>query len=112
MLGRMFPYQDSARPAGERVRDLLGRMTLPEKAGLLFHAPVAVTADGGFVDEPAGPLPTAPTTNVLRERHIRCLSLMAPVSAGPLSRWHNGVQRMADRRRLGSPAARPPHPRA
>jgi beta-glucosidase len=74
---------------------MLGRMTLPEKAGLLFHAPVAVTADGGFVEEPAGPLPTAPTTDVLRERHVRCLSLMAPVSAGPLSRWHNEVQRMA-----------------
>jgi beta-glucosidase len=103
MLGRMFPYQDPARPAGERVRDLLGRMTLPEKAGLLFHAPVAVTADGGFVEEPAGPLPTAPTTDVLRERHIRCLSLMAPVSAGALSRWHNEVQRMAAGSRLGIP---------
>ncbi len=103
MLGRMFPYQDPARPAGERVRDLLGRMTLPEKAGLLFHAPVAVTPEGEFVEEPAGPLPTAPTTEVVRDRHVRCLSLMAPVPAGSLSRWHNDVQRMAAGSRLGIP---------
>ncbi|MEV7043486.1 glycoside hydrolase family 3 N-terminal domain-containing protein [Amycolatopsis sp. NPDC051061] len=100
----MFPYQDPARPTDDRVRDLLGRMTLAEKAGLLFHAPVAVTAEGGFVEEPAGPLPTAPTTEVVRDRHVRCLSLMAPVSAAPLSRWHNDVQRMAAGSRLGIPA--------
>ncbi|MFJ7213098.1 glycoside hydrolase family 3 protein [Amycolatopsis sp. NPDC098790] len=99
----MFTYQDPARPVGERVRDLLGRMTLPEKAGLLFHAPVAVRPDGGFVEDPAGPLPTAPTTDVLRVKHLRCLSLMAPVAAGPLARWHNDVQRLAAESRLGIP---------
>ncbi|MEV6643763.1 glycoside hydrolase family 3 N-terminal domain-containing protein [Amycolatopsis sp. NPDC051371] len=99
----MFPYQDPARPADDRVRDLLARMTLPEKAGLLFHAPVAVTPDGGFVEEQAGPLPTAPTTEVLRDRHVRCLSLMAPVPAGPLARWHNEIQRLAAGSRLGIP---------
>ncbi|WP_086678271.1 glycoside hydrolase family 3 protein [Amycolatopsis pretoriensis] len=99
----MFPYQDPARPVGDRVRDLLGRMTVPEKAGLLFHAPVAVRPDGGFVEDPAGPLPTAPTTEVLRDKNLRCLSLMAPVSAGPLSRWHNEIQRLAAHSRLGIP---------
>ncbi|WP_370964493.1 glycoside hydrolase family 3 protein [Amycolatopsis sp. cg9] len=100
----MFPYQDPGRPVATRVRDLLGRMTLPEKAGLLFHAPVAVTPDGGFVEEPAGPLPTAPTTEVVRDEHVRCLSLMAPVPAGLLARWHNEVQRLAAGSRLGIPA--------
>ncbi len=103
MIGRMHPYQDPGRPPGERVHDLLGRMTVPEKAGLLFHAPVAVTPDGGFVEASAGPLPTAPTTEVVRHRHVRCLSLMAPVSAGPLARWHNDVQGLAAGSRLGIP---------
>ena len=35
--GTMEPYEDPSRPVGERVEDLLGRMTLEEKAGLLFH---------------------------------------------------------------------------
>ncbi|MDQ7810964.1 glycoside hydrolase family 3 N-terminal domain-containing protein [Amycolatopsis sp. A133] len=99
----MDPYQDPGQPVAARVRDLLGRMTLPEKAGLLFHAPVAVRPDGGFAEEPAGPLPTAPTTEVVRDKHLRCLSLMAPVPAGPLARWHNEVQRLAAGSRLGIP---------
>jgi beta-glucosidase len=32
------PYQDPARPAGERVADLLGRMTLDEKVGQMIQA--------------------------------------------------------------------------
>ncbi|MDI5975078.1 glycoside hydrolase family 3 protein [Amycolatopsis magusensis] len=39
----------------------------------------------------------------MRHRHLRCLSLMAPVSAGPLARWHNEVQRMAAESPLGIP---------
>ena len=35
--GRMDPYEDPRRPVAERVEDLVGRMTLEEKAGLLFH---------------------------------------------------------------------------
>ncbi|MEU8637757.1 glycoside hydrolase family 3 N-terminal domain-containing protein [Amycolatopsis sp. NPDC048633] len=101
--GVMAPYEDPRRPVGERVRDLLARMTAEEKAGLLFHAPVAVALDGGVVDAPAGLLPAAPTTSVLRDGHLRCLSLMAPVAAGPLARWHNRVQDLAAHSRLGIP---------
>ncbi|WP_326950563.1 glycoside hydrolase family 3 protein [Amycolatopsis sp. NBC_01307] len=109
--GVMAPYEDPRRPAEERVRDLLSRMTIAEKAGLLCHAPVSVTADGGLVDAPAGLLPTAPTTSVLRDGHVRCLSLMAPVAAGPLARWHNRVQDLAAHSRLGIPVLLSSDPR-
>ncbi|MET1074688.1 MAG: glycoside hydrolase family 3 N-terminal domain-containing protein [Umezawaea sp.] len=99
----MHPYQDAELPVADRVADLIGRMTLAEKAGLLFHAPVAVAPDGGLVDEPRTPLPTAPTTHVVHDLHLRCLTLMAPVSARPLARWHNRVQALAARSRLGIP---------
>jgi beta-glucosidase len=109
--GVMAPYEDPRRPVAERVRDLLARMTPAEKTGLLFHAPVAVTPDGGLVDAPAGLLPAAPTTSVLRDGHLRCLSLMAPVAAGPLARWHNRVQDLAADSRLGIPVLLSSDPR-
>ena len=37
------PYQDPRRPIEERVADLLARMTLPEKAGLMFHTMLRFT---------------------------------------------------------------------
>ena len=35
--GRLDPYEDPRRPVEERVEDLLGQMTLAEKAGMLFQ---------------------------------------------------------------------------
>jgi beta-glucosidase len=45
-LASAQPYRDSSRPAAERVRDLLGRMTLDEKFWQLFMIP-------GDLDNPA-----------------------------------------------------------
>ncbi len=40
--GVLDPYEDPRRPVDERVEDLVARMTLAEKAGLLFHTYSAV----------------------------------------------------------------------
>ncbi|HEX6134414.1 MAG TPA: hypothetical protein VFZ24_10625, partial [Longimicrobiales bacterium] len=40
------PYRDAARPTDERVRDLIGRMTLEEKFWQLFMIP-------GSLDDPS-----------------------------------------------------------
>ena len=40
------PYQDPALPVAERVADLVGRMTLPEKVGQMMQ----LTAQGGVAD--------------------------------------------------------------
>src|SRR5690348_13517480 len=44
--GRLDPYEDPRRPIEERVEDLLGQLTLEEKAGLLFHTIIGMNADG------------------------------------------------------------------
>ena len=48
--GRMDPYEDSRLPSAERVADLLGQMTLEEKAGLLFHTMIGINPDGTLQD--------------------------------------------------------------
>ena len=35
--GGLDPYEDPRRPIRERIEDLLTRMTLEEKAGMMFH---------------------------------------------------------------------------
>src|SRR3979490_716211 len=36
------PYRDATLPVVARVADLVARMTLPEKAGLLFHTMIGI----------------------------------------------------------------------
>lgn len=42
-----FPYQDAMLSTTQRTEDLLSRMTLADKAGLLFHTMA-------FVENPTG----------------------------------------------------------
>ena len=46
-----FPYQDATLPVEQRVADLLSRMTLEDKAGLLFHDIVAPGPGGALMGE-------------------------------------------------------------
>jgi len=46
LAAQAFPYRDAARPVAERVRDLLGRMTLEEKFWQLYMSP-------GSLDDPS-----------------------------------------------------------
>ena len=39
--GELDPYEDWRRPVEERIDDLVSRMTLEEKAGLIVPPPVA-----------------------------------------------------------------------
>src|SRR5689334_10902152 len=49
--GRLDPYEDTRRPIEERVVDLLGQMTLEEKAGMLFHTAIGMNSDGSLVEQ-------------------------------------------------------------
>lgn len=44
--GTMEPYEDPRLSTAERVADLVPRLSLAEKAGLMFHTQVVATADG------------------------------------------------------------------
>src|SRR4051812_2608109 len=44
--GRLDPYEDPRLSPEERVADLLPQLSLEEKAGMLFHPTIGVTAPG------------------------------------------------------------------
>lgn len=108
--GRMDPYEDPAAPIDIRVADLLRQMTLAEKAGLLFHTPIAVGSRGNLV-ESFHPLNAAPTSKLLQERHLRHFNILTAPEPRLLARWHNALQRAAERTRLGIPVTVSSDPR-
>lgn len=96
-------YRDATLSVAERVENLLGQMTLEEKAGLFFHTMITMGENG----ELAGPNPTFDmpgTSEYVVDKHMSHLNLfgMAP-SGRELAEWHNRIQELAASTRLGIP---------
>jgi len=103
-------YKDSSLGVDQRVDDLLGRMTLPEKAGMLFQTMIAVgTADPSDARSPSG-APSAEhliTKQLLTHFNI----IRAADDARALSEWQNRLQELAASTRLGIPVTLSTDPR-
>ena len=99
--GTMEPYENPTLPAGERVADLLARMTLEEKAGLMMMSILETGATGDIV-EGDGLFAAATSTLIHAKRmnHFNALRLPGPRAA---ARWSNLLQDMAAETRLGIP---------
>ncbi|WP_045746095.1 glycoside hydrolase family 3 protein [Actinoplanes rectilineatus] len=101
----MYPYQDPTLPVGQRVEDLLDRMTVEDKAALLFH-PLTLVDDfdrPGFMD--------APTLGAMLDRGITHINILSAPSARAIAEWHNAVQERALRHPLGIPVTVASDPR-
>ncbi|WP_241002924.1 glycoside hydrolase family 3 N-terminal domain-containing protein [Streptomyces sp. CB01881] len=105
------PYQDPSRPVDERVADLLARMTLEEKAGLLFHTMLPMHPDGRPVEEGDDAEFPGDTTGLIRGRGVNHFNLVGTAGPRQLAEWHNAVQEIAAGTRLGIPATVSTDPR-
>ncbi|WP_405182721.1 glycoside hydrolase family 3 C-terminal domain-containing protein [Nocardia sp. NBC_01377] len=99
------PYRDSSLPVDQRVEDLLSRMTLQDKAGLMFHE-MAFVSD---LDEPGqfG----KPALRASLDKRINHFSTLFVPSAREIAVWHNTVQEAASRHPLGIPVTLSSDPR-
>ena len=80
-------HRDPTRAPEARADDLLGRLTLEEKAGLLFHT---------GVNAPPGEGVGAEAEALILGRRLRHLNVMAgPTDARAFARWHNALQALA-----------------
>src|ERR671933_494546 len=108
--GRLDPYEDPRQPIDERVEDLLGQMTLEEKAGMLFHAMLPINPDGTLVEGQSrfGPFSTAEMVTV---RLINHFNLSGSASPREIAAWYNRLQQLAESTRLGIPVSISSDPR-
>ena len=93
--GQLDVYEDWRKPVGQRVADLLSRMTLEEKAGLMQITSFSATTAGGFIND----------------RHIVHLILRDSVSGRALATRNNQFQQIAEGTRLGIPLVFAANPR-
>jgi len=108
--GRLDPYEDPRRPVEERVDDLLAQLTLEEKAGLMYHAPIGIGPGGELLKEPA-PFSPVPTPELVQRRHINHFNIYWSPGPRETAAWHNRLQRLAEETRLGIPVTISSDPR-
>jgi beta-glucosidase len=98
----MSVYMDARRPVDERVEDLLVRMTLAEKAGLMFHPPVFMNPDGTLLDD---------TEERIAGRGLSHFNIYFAPEPRQHAEWHNRLQDLARSTRLGIPVTISSNPR-
>jgi len=104
--GQLDVYEDSRQPMEDRVQDLLKKMTLEEKAGMMFYSPVRVNADGSIEDKPAKDfLASISPVGITQidKNHITHFNLFGVPAPDTLAMWYNSIQKYEEKTRLGIP---------
>ncbi|MEM7374262.1 MAG: glycoside hydrolase family 3 N-terminal domain-containing protein [Bacteroidota bacterium] len=105
--GQLDPYEDSRKSTETRVEDLLSQMNLEEKAGLMFITIIANSGDGSIMDMPSPSNPfsfLSPTNSfMLGKQRMNHFNIFATASPIATATWHNNIQQLAERTRLGIP---------
>lgn len=108
--GRMDPFENPQLSAEERTADLLSRLSLEEKVGLLFHTVIEIGLDGDLLEQP-GAVSKSPTTEVVLGRLINHFNVHRIKSAREAARWNNALQRLAAQTPHGIPVTVSTDPR-
>ena len=97
----MEPYEDPRLSPEGRTSDLLSRLSVAEKAGLLFHSMLG-SGEPGAVDAPSGPQPI-PQRELVAQRFINHFNLHEVPGPRQAARWQNSQQDLAAQTPHGIP---------
>ncbi|MDB5082001.1 MAG: Xylan 1,4-beta-xylosidase [Chloroflexi bacterium] len=100
--GRLAPYKDPSYSLEERVENLLGRMTLEEKAGMMFQSMIMVNADGTLF-EGEGLMGSFSTREEVYNKKLSHFNVLATPKTQQTAEWYNRLQELAASTRLGIP---------
>lgn len=118
--GQLDPYEDWRLPAVKRAEDLVSRMNLDEKLGLMFinsrpmgryQSDPALTSHDGILDEEIKEAnatiftttKTFGTTETIERLHLRHFILRHNPPAEDIATWINKLNELAEGTRLGIP---------
>ncbi len=107
---RMDPFEDSRLTVAERVADLLPRLSLEEKVGLMFHTVIEAGLDGTVLEEP-GAISKSGTSDVVLRKHLTHFNVHALDDPRMAARWHNALQAVAEQTPHGIPVTVSTDPR-
>jgi beta-glucosidase len=103
-------YKDSTLTIEARIADLLPRMTIEEKAGLMFHNIITMNPDGTLTS--AGAFGFGPGTfELVQKRLMNHFNLIGSAAPDVMAEWHNRLQKLAEGTRLGIPVSLSTDPR-
>ena len=102
----MNDYRDPALPVDRRAEDLLSRMTIAEKAALMFHPSTALAGDQLTATEALAA--AEHNAGTLGISHFNVLGGEDSVA---VAEWHNTLQTIAESTRLGIPVTLSTDPR-
>jgi beta-glucosidase len=87
-----LPYQDPALSIEQRIDDLLSRLEVADKVGLLFHT--MATVSDPYESNTAFGLPSL--KSMIAHRRMNHFNLLGSASTGrAFAAWHNAAQRLA-----------------
>jgi beta-glucosidase len=100
--GVLDPYEDWRRTPADRAKDLVGRMTLEEKAGMMMHGTARSAGSGGGVGFGTG-YDTAATGKLIRDVGVNSFITRLGGDPRTLAAGNNQLQEIAEKTRLGIP---------
>jgi beta-glucosidase len=108
--GTLDRYEDWRLTPEQRARDLVGRMTLEEKAGVMMHGTARTTGTSGGVGF-GGQYDTAANRALIDSVKVNSMITRLAGDPATLAAQNNALQRIAENTRLGIPVTISTDPR-
>ncbi|MDQ0455532.1 glycoside hydrolase family 3 protein [Rhizobium paknamense] len=107
--GKLTPYEDWRLSPARRARDLLGRMTLAEKAGQMMHG--TLPGRGGELGRSAEGYDMTALAPLIKDLSITSFITRLSLAPAAMAEQSNAVQALAEATRLGIPVTISTDPR-
>lgn len=113
--GKLDAYEDYRVNIEDRITDLISQMTLEEKAGSMFITMAAMNTDGSLSETQSAFNPISyiveGNSAMVLGKNMNHLNTLQSTSPEAMVMWHNNIQKLAERTRLGIPITLATDPR-